>query len=237
VNATLQLDATFNRQPRMLSGPILKPFFYRDSDWFLFGDTTSIAVYDPITNAEQAVIDVPCPSLEVPSQDEAGNTYFSSWSYGPILGLYGLGPELCVRRITPDSALDASWTPDLSAWTGGRPIKVFRYMREGRAVATVLHADEVDIDVNAGYDEEVALELDNHWRLWLLDLEAETARPIDGIEGIGSGFSWANFDGRTFVFVPNADWSRSSVYELDIDGNATKRFETRGFINDWIRVR
>jgi len=233
----LVLDATFNRQPRMLNGPILKPFYYRDSDWFLFGDTTSIAVYDPATNAEQAIIDVPCPSLEVPSQDEGGNTYYSTWTYGPVLGLYGLGPELCVRRITSDSALDESWTPDLRAWTGGRPVNVFRYMREGKAVATVLHSDEVDIDFSAGYDEEEALELDNHWRLWLFDLDAETARPIDGIEGIGSGFFWANFDGRTFIFVPNADWSRSSVYELDVDGTSTKRFETRGFINDWIRVR
>ncbi|HTV20657.1 MAG TPA: hypothetical protein VMG12_18365, partial [Polyangiaceae bacterium] len=102
---------------------------------------------------------------------------------------------------------------------------------------TVLHVDEVDIDFGAGYDEEAALELDNHWRLWMFDLEAETARPIDGIEGIGSGFFWANFDGRTFVFVPNADWSASTVFEIDIDGNATPRFTSTGFINDWIRVR
>jgi hypothetical protein len=233
----LQLDATFNRQPRMWKGPILKPFYYRDEDWYLFGRTTSIAVYDPATNAEQSIIDVPCPSLEVPSQDEAGNTYFSTWTYGPTLGLYGLGPELCVRRITPESTLDESWTPDLTAWTGGRPVNVFRYMREGKAVATVLHTDEVDIDYSAGYDEEAAAELDSHWRLWFFDLEAETARPIEGIDDVGSGFFWANFEGRTFLFAPNLDWSRSSVFELDTDGNATKRFESAGFINDWIRVR
>jgi len=233
----LQLDATFNRQPRLLKGPILKPFYYRDEDWYLFGQTTSIAVYDPVTHAEESIIDVPCPSLEVPSQDEAGNTYFSTWTYGPTLGLYGLGPNLCVRRITPDSTLDESWAPDLTSWTGGRPVNVFRYMRDGKAVGTVLHTDEVNIDFSAGYDEDEAAELDNHWRLWLFDLEAETARPIEGIEGIGSGFFWANFEGRTFLFVPNEDWSQSSVFELDTDGNATKRFESAGFINDWIRVR
>jgi hypothetical protein len=233
----LQLDATFNRQPRIMKGPVLKPFYYRDQDWFLFGQTTSIAVYDPVTNAEQAIIDVPCPSLEVPSQDEAGNTYFSSWSYGPILGLFGEGPELCVRRIKADSTLDESWAPDLTTWTEGRPVKVFRYMRDGKAVGTVLHVDEVDIDFSAGYSEEAALELDSHWRLWMFDLEAETARPIEGIDGIGSGFFWANFEGRTFLFVPNVDWSQSTVFDLDIEGNATRRFDSTGFINDWIRVR
>jgi hypothetical protein len=232
----LQLDATFNRQPRPLRGPILKPFYYRDDEWVEFGQTTSIAVYDPVTHEEQSVIDVPCPSLEVPSQDEAGNTYFSTWTYGPTLGLYGLGPALCVRRIGPDSTLDESWAPDLRAWTGGNPVGVFKYMRDGKAIATVLHVDEVDLDFSV-YDEDEALELDNHWRLWIFDLEAETARPIEGVEGISSGFSSATFDGRTFVFVPNADWSRTSVFELDTDGAATKRFETTGFVNDWIRVR
>lgn len=233
----LQLDATFNRQPRRLRGPILKPFYYRDSDWFLFGQTTSIAVYDADTHEELRVIDVPCPSLEVPSQDEAGNTYFSSWTYGPELGLFDLGPDLCVRRIKPDSTLDESWTPDLTTWTGGRPVKVFRYMSDGVAVGTVLHVDEVDIDFSAGYDEAAAAQLDAHWRLWLFDLENETARPIEGVTGISSGFSWVQLDGRTFFFLPDEDWSRTSVFELDTDGNATKRFESVGFINDWIRLR
>lgn len=232
----LQLDATFNRQPRRRPGPVLKPFYYRDSDWYLFGQTTSIAVYDPVTHEERSIIDVPCPSLEVPSQDEAGNTYFSSWTYGPVLGLYGLGPELCVRRITPDSRLDESWTPDLAAWTGGNPVHVFRYMRDGKGIGTVIRVDEVDIDFSV-YDEKEALELDNHWGLWLFDLEAETARPIEGVDGIAGGFFYAEFDGRSFVAVPNAEWSRSQVYEIDTEGTATPRFESTGFINDWIRVR
>jgi hypothetical protein len=233
----LVLDATFNRQARQLRGPVLKPFYYRDEDWFLFGQYTSIAVYDPQTHAEQKVIDVPCPSLEVPSQDEAGNTYFSTWTYGPTLGLYGLGPDNCVRRIASDATLDEDWAPDLSEWTGGRPVGVFRYVRDGKALATVLHTDEVELDFTGAYDEEEAAELDAHWRLWLFDLEAETALPIDGIDGVASGWFWASFDGRSFVFVPNADWSVSKVFEVDLEGNATERFSATGLISDWIRVR
>lgn len=231
------LDATFNRQPRMLKGPILIPFYYRDEDWYLFAPVTSIAVYDRVTNAESAIIDVPCPGLEVPSQDEVGNTYYSSWTYGPTLGLYGLGPAPCIRRITPDSTLDETWTPDFTEWTDGRPVHVFRYLRDGKAVGSVLHVDEVDIDFSV-YDEEESWELDNHWKLWVFDMETQSGTPIEGIEeAVGSGFFSASIDGRTFLFVPNTDWSRSSVYELDLDGQALKRFETTGFINDFIRVR
>ena len=146
-------------------------------------------------------------------------------------------PSSCVRRIKPDATLDEEWAPDLSAWTEGRPVHVFRYMRAGKALGTVLHVDEVDIDFTSGYDPDEAALLDEHWRLWLFDLEAQSARPVENIQGIGRGWFWANFEGRTFVFVPNADWSRSTVFELDTDGNATERFQSNGFINDWIRIR
>lgn len=233
----LQLDATFNRQPRVMRGPVLKPFYYRDADWFVFGQTTPVAVYDPATNAEQKIIDVPCPALEVPSQDEAGNTYLSAWTYGATLGLYGLGPANCIRRIKPDATLDEEWNPDLTAWTDGRPVKTFRYLGNDKAVATVLHTDELAIDFTQPYDEDDATELELHWRLWLFDLEAQTARPIDNIGAIDSAFLWSVFEGRTFVFVPYSDWSRSKVFELDAEGNATERFEAVGFVNEWIRIR
>lgn len=50
----------------------------------------------------------------------------SGWTYGPVLSLFGDGPAPCVRRIKPDSTLDETWTPDLTTWTGGRPVHTFR---------------------------------------------------------------------------------------------------------------
>lgn len=233
----LRLDATFNRQPRALQGPVLKAFYYRDEDWFLFGPTTPIAVYDPDTHEETRIIDAPCPALEVATQDEAGNTYFSGWTYGPTLSLFGAGPAPCVRRITPEATLDEEWTPDLRAWTGDRPVHVFRYMRDGKALGTVLHVDEVEIDFAAGYDERAAAELDAHWRLWLFDLEAESAREVRGLGATESGFNWANFETRTFVLLPYDGWARTKVFEIDAEGNATERFDTVGNVSEWLRVR
>lgn len=154
----------------------------------------------------------------------------------PTLGLYGIGPATCIRRITPEGELDEAWTPDLTTWTGGRPVMVFRYMREGKAVGTVLHVDEVDIDFSAAYDPDVAAELDAHYRLWLFDLDAETARPIEDVDNVGSGFAWSILNGRTFLFAPEADWSSTHVYELDTEGVASRRFEATGFhLEPWGR--
>jgi hypothetical protein len=232
----LTLDATFNRPPRDLQGPVLKAFFYHDEDWVQFGERTAIAVYDPETHEERAILDVPCPALEVMSQDEQNNTYFSPWTFGPQAALFGQGPELCIRRVKSDATLDEEWTPDLTTWTGGRPVMVFRYWGNGKAIGSVLHTDEVDGDYSAGFDEELAQQLNSHWRLWLFDLETQTARPIQGIGNTSSGFNMEIMDERAFVFVTDPEWSQTTVYEIEQDSAATARFTVNGLVNNWIRV-
>jgi hypothetical protein len=231
------LDAAFNRPPRMPKGPVVKLYYYRDVDWYRFGPVTPVVVYDQETHEEDYIVDVPCPALEVSSQDEEGNTYLSPWTYGPTLGLFGEGPDTCIRRLNSEARLDEDWTPDLREWTQGRPVQVFRYLRDGKALGTVLHVDEVEGDFDSGFDEDLATELDSHWRLWLFDLEAETAQPVRGIGATSAGFSMDNVDNRTFVFVPNEDWSATTIYELDLDGEATARFTVRGVVSRWLRVR
>jgi hypothetical protein len=230
----LVLDATFNRPPLLLEGPVLKPFYYRDQDWFLFGPTTPIAVYDPETHEEQEIIEASCPAVEVMSQDEQGNTYFSPWSYGPTLSLFGEGPTPCIARVRPDLTVE---TLDLSEWTEQRPVHVFRYVADGKAIGTVLHTDEIEGDFESGYNEDLALELDAHWRLWYFDLDTETAHPIEEIGASGSGFSMAEIDGRNFLFVPNEEWSETMVYEIDDQGTAEVRFVAPGVVNNWIKIR
>jgi hypothetical protein len=233
----LAIDDTFNRQPRVSDAPVLKPFYYHDEDWFEFGETTLVATYDPVTHAETSIIEVPCPAVEVPSVDEEGNTYLSAWTFGPVVSLYGEGPSLCVRRITPDATLDEAWAPDLTQWTEGRPVKVFRYLRDGKALATVLHTEDLAADFSTPYDPDVDADAESHYRLWLFDLDAAAATPVDGIGAMNSGFHSTTFDERTFVFVPTDDWSATEVYEIDLDGVATRRFDTIGRLSEWIRVR
>lgn len=233
----LTLEAAFNRPPRVPQGPVVKPYFYRDDDWFQFGPETPVAIFDPETHEEASIVSVPCPALEVSSQDEEGNTYLSPWTYGPALGLFGEGPETCIRRLDSESRLDEEWTPDLRSWTDGRPVQVLRYLRDGKALATVLHLDEVEGDFESGYDADLAEELDAHWRLWLFDLEQESAQPIQGIGAVSSTFSMDSVDDRTFVFLPDPDSAETTVYEVDLDGEASARFSVDGRVSRLIRLR
>ncbi len=234
----LRLEPTVSRQVRPPQVPVLRPFYYRDENYIEYGARTPIAVYDPVTNAESAVIDVPCPAVEVETRDEAGNAYFSAWTYGPELGLYGIGPACCIARITPEGTVDETWNTDLKGWTGGREVGVFRYMRDGKAIGTVLQQEEIQADFSAAYDQDVADALGGDvWRLWLFDLESQSATPIQGIGLMNRGFNWATFEGRTFVMVPYQDWSRTRVYEVDLQGNATEHYDTTGSFYDWIKVR
>jgi hypothetical protein len=236
-----QIEPGLNRQPRLRRGPVLRPFYYADkSEWLDYAPSSQIAVYDPETHEERAVIEAPCPGLHVQSQDEVGNTYLSLWDALPKLALYGQGPAPCVARVTAEGVLDEAWRPDLLEWTGGRHTLVFRYARGGKALGNVLHHEELGAHLDGPYEPEVGAEMDigEHYRVWLFDLEAETAVPVGGMPSTSWGFHASDMDERSFVFLPHDDYGSTSVYEVDLaTATATKRFDTTGWVYDWVRVR
>lgn len=234
----LTLAGAGNRGRIRYDGPTLQAFFYHDEDWYDFGEKSLIAVYDPKTYAEIDVIEGPCPGLSVPSQDEAGNTYFSAWDYTPLFALYGVGPAPCVARVTKDRKLDTAFETDLSSLTGGRHLMNFNYVRDGWGFADVLHHELLDADFEGELDPSV---LDQIWeggafRLWRIDLANGVAEPYEDVGATGMGWSTAKIDGRTFLFVPSSDWTSTKIYELSADGSATLMLEAEGDVS-FIRVR
>lgn len=222
------------------SGESQQIFFYITEDWFRFGPESILAFYDRTTLEETRTVTIPCPGLSIGTRDEEGYTYYGTWSSPVTLALFGEGPMPCNARVTPEGALDEAWTTDFREWTDGRFVNNFRYIGNGRAIASVLHHDEMDVDWDAGYDPDVADLVSNggYWHLWLLDLEAETARPIEGIDvSMGEGVQFAVLEGRTFVFLPYDQWARTRIYEIDETGAATERADTIGDVFKWMRVR
>jgi hypothetical protein len=236
----LQLEAGGNRNSVRYRGPVLQAFFYHDKDWIQHGTRSHVVSYDPTTHKEASVIDLPCPGLSIATQDEGGNTYFSTWGYLPALALYKQGPPPCVARLKPDRTIDAAFTTDFSQLTGGRYLNNWRYIGNGKAIANVLHHELLNANF-ATYDPAVVdkiWETGPHWRLWMFDLVKSTAQPVEGIGvAIGSGAQFAVLEGRTFVFLPFDQWAKTKVYELDGAGNATAKFEVTGDVFKWIKVR
>ncbi|MET0413156.1 MAG: hypothetical protein ABW217_17755 [Polyangiaceae bacterium] len=235
----LPLYANFNRSYHQFEGRVLRPFSYHDDDWYVWAADTQIVAYDPSTQEEATILDAPCPALDTVSVDEAGNSYFSTWEYAGLRALMGQ-PAPCVVRVTPEGELDSSWETDLTAWTGGRQIKLFRYVADGKAVALVLHDEDFDdVDFEA-LDPDGFYELEGqNYRFWLFDLEQQTAAPLAGIaaEDVSSTYSLARLDQRTFLFTAAADSSYTTVYELDASGNVSERFEAPGLVYQWLKLR
>lgn len=55
---------------------------------------------------------------------------------------------------------------------------------------------------------------------------------------ISLGFQRAQFNGRTYLLIPNAKWDATTVYELDIESETVKpAFNVEGWLVDWIKVK
>lgn len=234
----LALFANYNRSYHRFEGNVMRPFSYHDEDWYEWAPNTQLVVYDSSTQDETTVLDAPCPGLDTVTTDEAGNSYFSTWEYPALHGLAGRAAP-CVTRVNADGTLGT--LPDLTQWTDGRQLKLFNYISDGKALAAVLHHEDYgDVDF-PGLDIDGFYEIEGlHYRLWLFDLEQQSARPVEGIaEGynVNSTYSIAKLDGRAFVFVSAEDSSNTKVYELDPSGTVTERFEVPGVAYQWAKVR
>jgi hypothetical protein len=238
VEPQLTLEAGGNRNGVRYGGSVMQALYYHDDDFYDYGSTSHVVVYDADTFAEKRVFDIPCPGLSLATRDETGNTYFATWDV-PGKSLLGERPPTCVAKVTPDQA--SVETIDVSAWADGHVVNNFRYIGHGKAVGNVLYhepfgADSaLDLtvsDVDAIYDGG------GTWKIWLFDVERGTGAPVEGVEvDIGSGAQFAVLDDRTFVFLPYDEWGRTKGYELDADGKATERFDTVGDVFKWVRVR
>ncbi|MEY4544340.1 MAG: hypothetical protein RL685_535 [Pseudomonadota bacterium] len=234
----LALFANYNRSYHRFQGSVMRPFSYHDEDWYEWAADTQLVVYDASTQDEAKVLSAPCPGLDTVTTDEAGNSYFSTWEYPALHGLAGRAAP-CVTKVNADGTLGS--LPDLTQWTEGRQLKLFNYLADGKAVAAVLHHEDYgDVDFPA-LDIDGFYEIEGlHYRLWLFDLEQQSARPLEGIaEGynVNSTYSIARLDGKSFVFLSAEDSSNTKVYELDSNGTATERFEVPGVVYQWLKVR
>lgn len=234
----LTLEAGGNRTSVRYNGPVMQPFFYHDEDWLEFGTFSPIAVYDPVTHEEISIIKGPCPGLAVPSIDEEGNTYFSSWDHTPYFALFDAGPAPCVARITKDRQLDEDFTTDMTEFTGGRYVMNFRYVRDGWGFADVLHHEELDADFSGDPDIDVLDQIFEftHFHLWRIDLKNGTAARYKDAATGSFGWSTTRVDDRTFLFVPQDGGARTKIYELDDEGSATLLHQVPGDAT-WQRVR
>ncbi len=234
----MTLEPGGNRNSVHYEGSVMQAYLYHDEDWHDYGEKSHVVVYDQKTFEESRVVDVPCPGLSLATRDEDGNTYFATWDLSGT-SLLGEAPPMCIAKV--DSEGERLDTFDPREWTDGRAVNNFRYIGNGKAVANVLHHEELGVTSTTMLDADQLEDLYKSgpkWKLWLFDVEKGRGAPVEGVDiDVSSGAQFAVLEGRTFVFVPYDDWARTKTYELHDDGTATLHFDTTGDVFKWIRVR
>lgn len=215
---------------------IYQPFYWSDAMFQTFSQESQIAVYD-LDDAEFSnVIDAPCPHLHITTTDEDGNMYFSNGAFSVASAVLDAEhPRNCMVRVKAGAtSIDEDFTIDFKDLTDGREGSNFFYIKDGLGFFMVYHAERDELGSDAAYGQ-VAYSPSYH--LWTLDLKTMEAKIMDGIDYTGGQFVAYRLGERTFVTVPNADYSATAIYEVNADGAAEKKFDVQGWAFKMLKVR
>lgn len=211
--------------------------FLNYDTWEFLAEPQYLAVYD-VEQDEllDLVEETRCPQLyNRPFIDEAGDIYFSGWVWTPGLTLTGDYPKSCALRVkSGDDGFDQEWQLDFADdVTDGREAGMLRYLGDGKALLDVFHDERVEIDADT---DAQALANTANWRLWTVDLEDLSGGPIEAFDYKAGGYTDVQVDGRTFLMVPNGDYSETTAHEI-VDGNPVEGFKIEGSSYQMVRVR
>lgn len=202
--------------------------FLNYDTWEFLEAPQYLAVYD-LDNDELLSLEEETRCVQVyalPSVDEDENIYFSGHVWTPGLTLTSNYPASCALRIQAgEDEFDDEWQLNFAEdITDGREAATLRYIGDGKALLDVFHDEREEIN-----DETDAYELvaTANWRVWLVDLEEQTGEPIEAIDYKGGGLTDIRIGDRTFLMLPNEDWSETTAWEL-VDGEAVKSFTVEG---------
>ena len=216
---------------------LYRVFVWGSWETYSFAEDQSLVVIDVETDqVVSTATERRCPALNNRvTRDESDNLYFSNWIYNVPATLTSGAAKSCALRINAGSdSFDPSWSLPYATMTEGREAAGFVYLSGNRGLLDVFHQERVTIDANT---DPIDLALSNNWRMWTVDLTSRTAKQVEGLDWLAGGFSVVTLEQRSIVMVPGVNYARTYGYEVSAEGNAVKRFETRGWSSQLIRVR
>ena len=211
------------------------PYFWHDADWYEFHQMSQIAIYEK-DGSVRKVLDVPCPALNIATADERGNLYFSGMVDTVAFQLFEPERPLerCNVRINAgEDTIAPGWPRRFEELTNGRPAGRFYYLRDGKALLTVFHEERATLDPADSFGSIFA----DHWGLWLVDLDAWSAAPIDAWGFGSSNLFFSRVGDRTFLHDVNPDFSETVIYEVAADGAITPSITDTGYAIVLVQVR
>lgn len=227
-------SSSTNRGSVVRDGKVYHTYYWTDENYERYAPDSRIAVYDIATDELLDVLAAPCPGLDVATEDEAGNLYFSSWTGLPGLSLVLDEPTSCAVKIPAGSdQIDPSWTLSWPDITQGRHGAALRHQGNGYGLVSIFHHERLDYDETS---DAFALIGTESWQTWRVDLRARTAAPLDGVAANSGAIYVEPIDDVVYALVPTEDYQSSQIYRVDGD-DARPFFSTRGWATRLFRLR
>lgn len=227
-------NSSTNRGSVVRDGKVYHTYYWTDENYERYAPESRIAVYDIETDELLDVIAAPCPGLDVATQDEAGNLYFSSWTGLPGLSLVLGEPTSCAVKIPAGSEqIDPSWTLSWPDLTEGRHGAALRYQGDGYGLVSIFHHEQLEYD---GASDAFALIGTENWQTWRVDLEARTAAPLQGVAANSGAIYVEPLGDAAYALIPTENYQSSQIYRVNA-GDGQPLFSTRGWATRLFRLR
>ncbi|MEM8609089.1 MAG: hypothetical protein AAGF92_18440 [Myxococcota bacterium] len=202
-------------QPVVRDGEAFFPFAYFDSPNDFIRPEAVMLVLDLETGDYRLISDDTCGDGIYPMIDDSGDIYLASGVANAALeylGREGVGAA-CVRRIRAgEDDFDPDFHPTFAEMSGGDVGGGIAQGPDGTAYVRLLNTDLIQGDP-ATSGAMLAAPI---WDWSLLDLGSETLSPTD-IAASAGRFTVLSVDGRTFVTLSTADFSRTTLLEVSED--------------------
>jgi hypothetical protein len=194
---------------------VYRVYFWVDWSTYEFSKEQYVAVIDTKTDKlVNITAEDRCPALGAqPQLDEAGNIYLSNWFYNVPGTLMNGAPHSCALRLSPGSDVpDADWKLEFDAVAQGHEGSQLSATTKGQALFSVFRQDHFTFTKDTDAYMVTASE---NWETWTVDLKnPSSAKPVAGVSHSLATQTNVTLDGRTFVFLPGTDWSKTKVEEI-----------------------
>ena len=220
--------ATLDRGVVLRDGKLFHAVSWTDTTDYKMSDSSQIMVIDTDRDEVVDVLDVPCPDINVATDDGQGNLYFSNWVYSPAATLINAGAKACAVKIPEGSdQIEPSWTVTFDEVTGGHEGANLVFAGGGKALFSVFREDrnqrESDGDI---FDWLFGM---NSWDFASLDLETHEVTELPQLGTQGGGFYAYQIEDRMLLLAPQDDYASMAFLALDAQGEATEVLRTDGW--------
>jgi hypothetical protein len=209
------------------------------SGWTDYGQSAQLVAIDPVTDtiAETSTVEG-CGQLAAGGGTSSnGTAYFSPWDYRvAVRSLFGgtRGVAPCAARIVPPGrSFDEAWRVNLSDLVGGRPAGDLALVSDDTAVIHVFH-QELAQPTAANWSDT---RFKAHYLWWRWKLGAPAAELMANQTPATEGALFFGIDGRQFLPSNAADFSTTTLVELDAEGNMREGLTMPGIFHGAVRSR